>query len=938
MTNDKIRQLVKINEAGLVADAVNFDMIAKEQENRRLCQGFVFNYNSKAPKSSTVGVLDALRQSYHSPTQPNVHLLVQDYGKGKSHFGLVVANFFQQPYHSPEVKGILKQLRIATSNTKHGDAVLASLSGYKKRSKKHLVICLTGEQVDLKKLFLSQLRQALEAEGITDSIAAQLCDRPRQYLEQLQGIHLQKAEQYLESIGNPNGDVKHLINCLKEDNYKIIPKVIDISRQLTGGYAIDFEADLNIEAILTEIINKHCTRENRSFEGILILLDELNAYLQSWAVNSAEVGGMFLQNITNACSNHKGKIALLSFTQIRPSNAAAIPSHSREIKTYQKLTSRLELSPSTYEPISSLELVLSNLINPQSEAVWQQFCQQWNDTLLAESRDAYEKRITIYRSRNWPFPEFHKHLALNCFPLHPLTAYLLCNLDFTQGRTAIQFMKEDVQTFIQKEPVEAKGKLNYIYPVKLVDAFETNFSNYPIYKDYQKAKNLVAASASGEEITVLKGIFLFYASGNKLSKLDRESHEDILRILTGISSLKIKKALDILSQTRRVIYKLPNNTYGFYSGVSIVDLEGQIEAEVGHKKYSREDVLAYCRNRIEKYLNAKKVIARLFVTRNKLLEEDWQFQRQIYTISELERIINSQSLTKNISEKGLFAYAIAATEAELNELRDRIDSLLLNSPIRLQLAVAIPRVGTTDVGHTLQKLHQLNQKSSNERQTLGQAFLQLAEQYQQQIDKTLKEVFQSCTYHCSAMAKIPDFERENPQRLVSAVLEELYPFVPPVERNDKMQLKSKSGASIIGFASKHLLADDLTPQILPNKSYGNVLDPIFVSQWGLLKKSSQKYSLTPPTHEKVRAAWDEISQMTELNGKPEKSVYLRDIWHLLCAPPYGYNELTFTILLAAWLGHHRSEVVLKGDFGIPERKSDRVPPTNQASERMGEED
>lgn len=917
-----LRELVKINEAGLVADAVNFDMIADEEKNRLLCEGFVFNYDHNQPKSSTVGVLDALRRSYHSPNEPNVHLLVQDYGKGKSHFGLVIANFFKQSHESPEIQGILHQLEIATSSNS-GRAIFEGLKSYKQRTKKHLVICLSGEQGDIKKLFIRSLRHALEAEGIIDSIAQHICAQPIQYLEKLDTDQLAVAERYLTSIGNPDGDVKSLIQLLKEDNYQIISTVVDISRELIG-HPLDFETDLNIEAILQEIINNYCSGENRCFEGILILLDELNAYLQSWANNPAAAGGMVLQNITNICENYKGKIALINFTQIKPSNTKAAPLSSQEIQTYRKLTSRLELNPSTYEPISSLELVLSNLITHQNDSSWEQFIERWNATILAESRDAYEKRISIYKQRDWGLEKFYNCLALNCFPLHSITAYLLCNLDFTQGRTAIQFIKEDVKNFIQNELIESNGKLNYIYPVKLVDAFEDNFSNYPIYKDYQKAYTSVSASASPEEITILKGIFLFYASGNKLIKLDRESHEELLSILTGLSTLKVKKSLEQLSQTRRVIYQLPNNTYGFYSGVSIVDLEEQINNEVDSEKlsghqYSVKEIVEHCRTYLSNYLGSKTICASHFVEQNQLLSDDWQFEHQIYTISEIQEIINSSKIPQNIEEKGLLGYVLAETESELQNFRIGINNLLQTSAIRYQLAIAISRQETTEIANALHFLKKLREKSS-EKQALGQAYSQLVEQYQQKVEQRLKEVFKSCTYHCSVLEKIPNSEHNKPDRIISELLKELYPFVPPVSSNDKMALKSRSGSGIISFASKQLLADNLTPQILPNNSHKNVLDPILVTQWGLLRKTSQKYSVKVPTQERVRAAWDKISEMTDLEGKQERSIDLSKIWQELSASPYGYNEFTFTILLAAWLAYHRSEVTLKGGFGIPQAR------------------
>ncbi|WP_313707502.1 hypothetical protein, partial [Planktothrix agardhii] len=112
----QLHQIVRINESGIVANAVNFGMMADADKNLQLCRGFVFNYNQGHPKSSTLGVLDAIQKSYQSVNQANIHLFVQDYGKGKSHFALVAANYFKQLLDSPEVEGILDQIKIASEH------------------------------------------------------------------------------------------------------------------------------------------------------------------------------------------------------------------------------------------------------------------------------------------------------------------------------------------------------------------------------------------------------------------------------------------------------------------------------------------------------------------------------------------------------------------------------------------------------------------------------------------------------------------------------------------------------------------------------------------------------------------------------------------------------------------------------------------------------
>ncbi|HEY9809364.1 MAG TPA: hypothetical protein V6D13_08475 [Halomicronema sp.] len=918
----RLNQLLKININALIADAVNFDMMGDEEKNSELCKGFVFSYNPNKPKQTTVGILEAVKRSYQSRNESNVHLLVQDYGKGKSHFGLVLANFFKKAADTPEIQGIFHQIELAISGNQ---TILQELKAYKKRNSKHLVICLSGEKGDLKQLLLTSIRQTLETENLTNTIANRLCGDPLKFLKELTPEQKTIAENYLKSINNPYGDLSEMIELLEEDNYQLIPTVIEISSQLYP-YPLNFEANLDIENILKDLIENLCSGENPPFAGILIILDELNAYLQSWANNSAAAGGLALQNITNICENHKGKIALLSLTQIKPSNTNAIPRTSKD--SYKKLTSRLELNPSTYEPISSLELVLSKLILPENKEQWQQFITRWDSTLLAESCNAYEKRITVYRERQWQFSDFHTKFALPCFPLHPLTAYLLCNLDFTQGRTAIQFIKEDVKHFIQQQQIEIDSRLNYIPPVALVDAFIDNFSNHSKYIDFDKAYNSIIASASPEEIIVLKAIFLFYVAGSKLTKTDNEKHEEILKTLTGLPLLKLKKALDELSENQRVIYKLPNNIYGFYSGFSIKELERQIDDDIkqdeitGRKRPNINDVLTHCHNNRERYFKNSTVTATQFVEENKLINTEWNFEYQIFTPTELENALQSDQTLRNTQEKGIIACIIAETEDELQSLKEDINELLSNSKIASQIVVVIPRQGTNDIARQLLKLHKLREKTSDQKFSYGAAFEQLVKEIDQKITQQITDIFKTCTYHSTA--EIHPSDQNKLDRIISALLKNLYPYIPPVESMDKMASTSTKGGQIIGFVSKRILDGNLTPQGLPDNAYKTVLDQIFVDKWRLLKKTSQSYSVIVPTHPKIEKAWNEISTMTDLKNQSEKAVDIINIWKKLSSPPYGYNEFTFTILFTAWLAYHRHEVSLRGSFGIPTKKSEQT--------------
>ncbi|MBD2364931.1 hypothetical protein H6G36_27855 [Anabaena minutissima FACHB-250] len=912
-----LSQLVEINEKGSIASSVNFGMIDNPEINLHLCEQFIFNYDHRKPDLSTVGILDALRRSYHSPNQPNIHLMIQDYGKGKSHFAVVIANYFKNSFNSPEVQGILYQVEIATVNKNKG--ITEGLKLYKQNQQhNHLVICLSGDRGgDIRKQFLQSLVKSLVAEGITDSLAQNTCSEPLHYLETLDEDDRAKAEKYLRSIDYSHGDVNSIIRQLQDNNPSIIPTVKELAYHITG-FTPDFSANIDVEAILQDILTNYCTGENKQFQGVLILFDELNYYLQSWSVDQIGAGGTALQNITNICDNYKGKIALISFAQFHPSRAIGISANT--IQSYQKIATRLAPKDSTYDnPASSLELVLGNLlIQKEDSPHCGEFYSRWFDSLVREARTAYEQRIKIYREQGWTQEEFYRRLGKGCFPLHPLTAYLLCNLDFTQDRTAIQFIKGYVKKFIQDEPVEKVGQLNYIYPIALVDTFVENFSNESVYTHYKKALGLVAGSDDTDELTVLKALFLFYACGEKLTKSDREEHQEILAALTGLPKSRLKVSLDKLEKNRDIIYYRPETKlYRFWEGISPTGIEEEIEDKIKNQSTSIYDVVVHCQSKINLYLGNQTITATQFVKDNKLVGEDWQFEYKIYSIDRLIKALESEQTLKNIKERGVLAYVLAETQEDLQEFRRNVDSYLSKSAIKNQIAIAIPSEETGDLARVILKIKTLEQKDAAEKQFFGSAYKQLLQRWQDQVNKQLERLLKSCTYHCVGLEKIPASEQGKAQRVVSVLLQEKFLFVPPVDEIDKLRSDHKTGSNIVSLVAKQLFTDSLAPQSLPDQSYRTVIDTIYVNRWGLLKKTSQKYIIQVPTNEKIRAAWDKISEITELDGILQKEIKLENIWKLLSASPYGYSEYNFTILLAGWLVYHRKEVVVEGSERIP---------------------
>jgi len=935
-----LSEIITINESALLESAVNLDMMRDRAKNLKLCQGFVFNYNSDRPKSSTVGLLELLRRSFHGPNESNIHCVVQDYGKGKTHFALAIANFFGKAPDSNEVQKITHNV----SNALNGKdrAILENLQAYKGRGK-HLVICLRGDKSgDLRKHFLEVVIDTLNREGVTDSIAHNLCQRPLAYLQQLDKSDRSKADLYLNQIGTET-DIEGILDALRQQNSKVIPLVIKIADEITNGYAPDFTTNVAVEDILANIVQNLCSGSTAKFQGILILFDELNAYLDGWLTDRVGAGGNAPQNLTNACANHKTKITLMSFTQIDPKGKA-----NRE--GYQAISTRLAPLDATHNAISSLEQVIDNVIVQQENQKWQEFSKKWQDTLKASSNNIYKRAKKYQDGQNLTSTEFHTHLGLGCFPLHPLAAYLLCNFEFTQGRTALEFVKQEVGEFIINQPAEIDGRLNYLYAESLVDAFAPNFKTSPtkvsIFENYNRALETIAATAEPEELKVLKAIFLFTAAGDLLIKPPNEKSEKILSELSGVPEVRIREVITRLCNERQIVHLRADGIYQFWTGESPRELEQLVIAELEEelKRYPqkfRTDTLCveYCRANIINTIGSEKTFPEKFAADNGLIKLDWSFENQIFTIAEFEKFLNKPQEIKKAQDKGyqgIVAYVIDDDVQELNGIWQEIDTLLQKSPLRKRLVVAIAKKdfgeGEQNLGRIIQKIRTIEKSEFSRNRTAG--YNRLLEDWKTQQRDQGRELFgtENLRFHSILSSKISLQERKNLASHVSILLKELYPFVPSVGNDPKLERNHVTGKQTVLALTKQLfIYKNKIPLANLETKYKTPIDSAFVHSWKLFKKDSKAYTLQEPKDPKIKDAWDKIYELFSLQTLEAKELELSKIWEILKEPPYGYHELTFTILLASWLAFHHDQIKLKGMIAIKKAARDPDPITETKS-------
>jgi len=163
---------------------------------------------------------------------------------------------------------------------------------------------------------------------------------------------------------------------------------------------------------------------------MVILFDELGVYLEEWLHDHVRAGNIALQSILEACRNRPGKVCFVSFIQRDPDQYANFAQPDEVGVT--RFTTRLP-SQTRFTLAANLELVLESLIQKPDRQQWESFMRVYIRQLESASRQTMAA-LLLYYDDKWTDDDFIRIVAKGAFPLHPLTASLLCHLDFAQRR------------------------------------------------------------------------------------------------------------------------------------------------------------------------------------------------------------------------------------------------------------------------------------------------------------------------------------------------------------------------------------------------------------------------------------------------------------------------------------------------------------------------
>lgn len=916
----KISDLISLNEQASLVKGVQLDWYGdpkQEKENERLASGYIFSSGRTARGAqSAIDIFEKIWTSLNQPGSFNVFTVIAKYGHGKSHFALVLANYFGRQSGDPVLEGILRQIEVCSDKN-----TAFHFRSFKDQAQKpQLVIRLAGHNfTDLRQGFLRALRRALDEHTATHNYPIKaISARAVEWLRTLTDKQRKQAQKYLDE--NYQTDLAAVIQDLEQFDLSKESIAREISRVVLGVEA-NFGADVNLRDIINQVIDDLCTGREAPFHKMVILFDELGIYSENWCHNRMAAGALAPQQILEACDDRRGRICLIAFLQREMSEFVK---HYAAQEEFKKWAERFPVETYYYLE-TSLERVIKGLLIREEGSG--QFARDFMPQ-IETACDAAWQILPFYQNKPeiWDQDKFRNIVGVGAFPLHPITTGLLCNLTFVQGgRTIIGFVSEVIRD-LQEEPLSQRGELNWIFPIRLVDEFKNSFEGHEAqYSLYINAIKRLGANVPQSYYLVLKALFLFDAG--KLKRYPSQSHASVLKHLCGLSETEIQDSLRKLADEHFVIrYSQAKKEYEFTGiGTSPIEIREHLQREVAGKTVSS----------LADKLDALKMLDQPGITDNLPISEangfkaehaiegdEWQLAPRFMDAARLDAD-QIKRMLRDVSEsaRGLLVYAVSTDAMELENAQEQavqiLDSLM-SGQNPYPVVITIPRSPAVHLEQEILMYEALEGWGKAKRELYGEGYEAAKKDSDRRLEDILKGHIKDVRYCVASIVKqrLKTGEETQLSRISDRLFEEAFPHRAPA-RSNILKTNSTKGNSAVAEVARHLLTNDIDFGKL-DQATKNLVTAVLAEgkdKWGVL---TSRFRLQIPTDDRVLKAWKELDEAIQAN----KPVYLESLSKRLRDVPYGYDDFTLTLLYAAWIGKNRNDLSF---FGLLSRNSPRTP-------------
>ena len=837
--------------------------------------------------------------------EPSAHsnpfsLAIAGYGSGKSHFALALTSLLREP-HSALSEQILSNLALAEPLVAEG-----ARQALGKIEKPALVIALDGTgNFNLGNALSASLFRSLKEHQIDDRSLRELSPRFDDAASFVRRNYALRANEFMARFSNRGqDDIVASLEARDEDTYLLV----DALYWEANGAHIPVSGRESIQDLITVFCETYCSQDG-PFSRLVFIFDEFGRFLEYVAERPTLAGDSALQQIFQGIQDNASRAHFLGFIQYEL-KAYLARLGSRDAMHIQKYITRFDVAKKYYVS-SNLETIIAHLLEKKDEsALGTAFDRQraTHQTLHAMMVALLPglKQLPVWNDPN----QFERVIVRGCWPLHPLATWFLTRQqDIVQSRSAITFVKNAVDTALDREAIEQQHLATISASRILAGDMLTEMLAAERAHGGVTLDNLVAALAKYEaQLDEVDRALLIAIASTKKMRVVSNQQETYNSLLIEFVGCSIESCLQHLTRLEKELGVVAwSKELKQYEIVTDAATRGQYQKDLRSKlaRVSTTEVkevfLARAKAWSEDLLSD---ITTTFGQEFDIPTLEWSFTAQLTNEQRVGASIKNafsdwNQAVKPNQAKGQILYCLASQDSDLAALQLQIHDIYRAELTKSGVSAApVWTVLLSDHAARIQQylttLYVLDEQFDRAEQERYSRFIpEERELAKQGLRVALRD---SIKERISLVAGI-EVAAGRLNSEASAIFKQVYTQVLPFPF-DGFNTLNGNGNADVAVLSRALFGGEVSSAWLTVQQVRlqNRVRTLLGSSWGVLARDAQ----IKPISDKPQIC--DILQRLEGAHKSDPQRTLGDDLAMLTKPPFGCNLASASLLIALFVG------------------------------------
>ena len=894
--------------------AVQADWFYSPEKASKVAENFVFHGNQyfgiedqgvgSKKRIDTISLVEELVTKLNDERSNALSLAIADYGTGKSHLAVTLAQLFSGEEYMPETYNKVLD-NIKSIDSEAADRIRDISKG------RNFVMVINGmRDFNLHAEILKAAQKSLKLYGLPDDGLRKLnraIETAEIFFERNASSSLSLFEKAALKRGwMATGDM--LVSQIRENimtDDEAFEIVNDVYEEI-NGQPIRWDEGLSASSILEMLVSEYCGM-NGMFDHIILLFDEFGRYLEYTAgVNAAKSGESGLQQIfelTQKTENVEGYLHVINFIQ---RDIKAYLETVDQTKNVSRYIGRFDQSEKYYIS-SNLETVFANLIQRKDKSAFNDIVVKWQNSEEDNWKSLFKKlnKWLVTKGMWKDYKLFRKVAVEGIYPLHPISTFMLTNLsDYLQNRSSLTLISNYIEEY---KDCDITDNPFMIMPEQLItgDLYTEMLSAEQEGRQktqqcikYDNVLRKYEDKLSGNSLKVLRSNLILRVL--RFRTTDYDDVVDALSICSGLSIDVVKDELKWLEDEYAVleyddhaaVFDFTEESNGAHD-FKIIKKRLMANADIDKSVVSSV--------KIQELAGVLEPQSTNFGVQHKITTSEWQFVQDLYPIEDFvlakaNYYVNEwKNAVGSTTAKGriIWLYVNKDTNPECIENAQKLVVGFDKKPIVVMLLNDVDnRMFDSLVEYSVLDNMDDSIRKKYERH-FDEDYLRAENNLKDEID-TLKK--QRCHLASTGIERL---SARMPMYLTS-VFDDIYPYAVPFFFDGFITKGNNIGNKAAGFYCsflKMLLSNSVSEATIHNfvVEMRNRVESLFsVTSSTSWKCINEQCKLIPPEEKNAKRVYDAI--VDEINMNQELAC--KDIYDTFCQPPYGMSEEIVTLMIA----------------------------------------